>query len=97
MSNKMELKTIEQTAILAKLALNEEEKEQAARDMEQMLNYIDKLKELDTEGVEPMTHIFSIENVTRKDEIENGDNREAMLKNAPRQSDGQFHVPKTVE
>lgn len=51
--------------------------------MESMLDYIDKLNELDTEGVEPLSHVFPVHNVFREDEVTNGDDRENMLKNAP--------------
>ncbi|MEY8337009.1 Asp-tRNA(Asn)/Glu-tRNA(Gln) amidotransferase subunit GatC [Lachnospiraceae bacterium 62-35] len=88
---------IEYIGILAQLELTEEEKEKAARDMEQMLDHVDKLNELDTENIEPMTHIFPIHNVFREDEITNGDDREAMLFNAPEKKEGQYQVPKTVE
>lgn len=88
--------TIEYVGILAKLDLSEREKEQAKEDMGRMLDYIDKLDELDTEGVEPMSHIFPVENVFREDIVTNGDGRAAVLKNAPVQKDGSFQVPKTV-
>ena len=65
--------------------------------MGRMLDYIDKLKELDTSGVEPMSHIFPVENVFRDDIVENGDDRERMLANAPEQKDGQYQVPRTVD
>ena len=55
MANHISDETIEYVGILAKLELNEEEKEQAKKDMESMLDYIDKLNELDTEGVEPLS------------------------------------------
>lgn len=55
--NEISDETIEYVGILAKLELNEEEKEHAKKDMEEMLNYIDKLNELDTTGVEPMSHV----------------------------------------
>ena len=58
MANHISDETIEYVGILAKLELNEEEKEQAKKDMESMLDYIDKLNELDTEGVEPLSHEF---------------------------------------
>ena len=48
-----------------------------------MLDYVDKLNELDTSKVEPMTHIFEMGNVFREDEVTNGDDRDAMLANAP--------------
>ena len=54
--------TIDYVGILAKLKLNEEEKVQAKADMQKMLDYIDKLDELDTTGVEPMSHVFAVNN-----------------------------------
>ncbi len=89
--------TIEYVGILAKLELSSEEKENAKKDMGEMLNYIDKLNELDTTGVEPMSHVFPVNNVFREDIVENSDNRENMLKNAPETKDGSYQVPKTVE
>ncbi len=89
--------TIEYVGILAKLALSEEEKEQARKDMGSMLDYIDKLGELDTQGVEPMSHVFPVKNVFREDIVTNGDMREEILKNAPGEKDGMFVVPRTFE
>ena len=89
--------TIEYVGILAKLELSPREREEAKKDMGRMLDYIDKLNELDTSGVEPMSHVFSMNNVFREDVVTNGDDREQMLKNAPEQKDVAFKVPKTVE
>lgn len=89
--------TIEYVGILAKLELSDEEKERAKKDMGEMLDYIDKLNELDTTGVEPMSHVFPVQNVFREDVVENGDNRDNMLRNAPEAKDGSYKVPKTVE
>ena len=97
MANIISDETIEYVGILAKLELSEEEKEQAKKDMESMLDYIDKLNELDTEDVVPMSHTFSVHNVFREDVVTNGDDRENMLFNAPEQKDGAYQVPKTVE
>lgn len=58
MANVISDETIEYVGILAKLELSEDEKEQAKKDMGSMLDYIDKLNELDTSGVEPMSHDF---------------------------------------
>ena len=55
------------------------------------------LNTLDTEGVEPMSHIFPIHNVFREDVVENDDEHEKILANAPAAKDGAFKVPKTVE
>ena len=97
MANIISDETIEYVGILAKLELSEEEKEQAKKDMGSMLDYIDKLNELDTDSVEPMSHVFPVNNVFREDVITNGDDREEILLNAPEKKEGAFKVPKTVE
>ena len=97
MANIISDETIEYVGILAKLELSDEEKEQAKKDMGNMLDYIDMLNDLDTEGVEPMSHVFPVHNVFREDVVVNGDEREKILANAPAEKDGAFKVPKTVE
>lgn len=97
MANIISDETIEYVGVLAKLELSDEEKEAAKKDMASMLDYIDKLNELDTTGVEPMSHVFPVQNVFREDVVVNGDDRENILKNAPGEKDGMFIVPKTVE
>ncbi len=94
MANVISDETIEYVGILAKLELSGEEKEQAKADMGKMLDYIDKLAELDTSQAEPMSHLFG---VFRDDVVTNGDMREDMLKNAPGEKDGMFVVPRTFE
>ena len=76
--------------------LDDEEKERAKKDMGEMLDYIDKLNELDTEGVEPMSHVFPVNNVFREDVVTNGDGSADTLANAPVKKDGGFKVPKTI-
>lgn len=95
MANVIDDETIEYVSILAKLELSGEEREQAKTDMSRMLEYIDKLGELNTEDVEPMSHVFPVQNVFREDVITNSDIREQLLSNAPEQKDGMFMVPKT--
>ena len=97
MANVIMDETIEYVGNLAKLEISREEKEEAKKDMGRMLDYIDKLNELDTSNVEPMSHVFSMNNVFRQDVVTNGDDREDMLKNAPEQKEGAFKVPRTVE
>ena len=97
MANVIDDATIDYVGILAKLELSDEEKEQAKKDMASMLDYIDQLNELDTTGVEPMSHVFPIENVMREDVVTNGDENEKTLFNAPERKDKTFVVPKTVE
>ena len=85
------------TELLAKLALTDEEREKSRQEMEKILGYVDKLNELDTEGVEPLISLFPVENVFREDKVVNGDMRDELVDLAPRKKDGQYLVPKTVE
>ena len=97
MANIISDETIEYVGILSKLELSEEEKEQAKKDMGSMLDYIDKLNELDTTGIEPMSHVFPVQNVFREDVVTNGDESEKTLKNAPGEKDNMFLVPRTFD
>jgi aspartyl-tRNA(Asn)/glutamyl-tRNA(Gln) amidotransferase subunit C len=89
--------TIDYVAALAKLELSSEEKEKAKKDLGSILAYMDTMNELNTDNVEPMSHVFPIKNVYRDDIVTNGPNRDVLLSNAPKQKDGCFMVPKTVE
>ena len=97
MANIISDETIEYVGILSKLELSEEEKEQAKKDMGSMLDYIDKLNELDTTGIEPMSHVVPVQNVFREDVVTNGDESEKTLKNAPGEKDNMFMVPRTFD
>mgnify|MGYP000768696462 CR=1 FL=1 len=88
--------TIDYVGILAKLELSDEEKEQAKQDMSNMLEYVSKLNELDTDSVEPMSHAFPVSNVFREDVVTNGDGHDDTLANAPCAKDDGFKVPKTI-
>lgn len=96
MANKISDETIEYVGILAKLELSDTEKEDAKADMEKMLDYIDTLNELDTSGIEPMSHVFPVNNVFREDVVTNGDGREETLANAPQRKEDTFEVPRTI-
>lgn len=97
MANVISDETIEYVGILAKLELNEEQKEQAKKDLAEMLDYIDQLGELDTTGIEPMSHVHPLCNRFREDVVTNGDDRENILANAPEEKDGTFVVPRTFD
>lgn len=97
MANIISDETIEYVGILSKLELSDEEKEQAKKDMGSMLDYIDKLNEQDTTGIEPMSHVFPVQNVFREDVVTNGDESEKTLKNAPGEKDNMFMVPRTFD
>ncbi len=93
--NRITDETIEYIGILAKLALSDAQKEQAKEDMGRMLDYIDKLNELDTGDAAPLSHVSAPENVFREDAVTNGDERDALLANAPGEKDGMYVVPRT--
>lgn len=90
-------KEIEHVANLARLNLTSEEKIKLTKELADIINFADKLNELDTQGVEPMAHILDISNVFRKDEVRPSFDREAILSNAPTKEDGCIKVPKIVE
>lgn len=96
MANVITDETMDYVGILAKLELSEEEKERAKKDMEEMLDYIDKLNELDTAEVEPMSHVFPVSNVFREDIVTNGNGQEMTLANAPERNGDSLLVPKTI-
>lgn len=89
--------TIEYVSTLAKLELSWEERQQAKKDMEAMLGYIDRVLELDTENIQPLFHIFPTENVFREDVVTNGDGSRETLHNARGVQNSLFVVPRTVD
>ncbi len=88
--------TMEYLEILSQISLTEEEKQETAGELKKILAYMEKLEELDTDGVEPMSHVFPVQNVFREDIVEREDQWDALLENAPKKKEGQYLVPKTV-
>nr|WP_277998227.1 Asp-tRNA(Asn)/Glu-tRNA(Gln) amidotransferase subunit GatC [Zhaonella formicivorans] len=89
-------KDVEHVALLARLELTEAEKENYTKELNAILEFMDKLNALDTTGVQPTAHVLNIHNVFREDVASNNLDREAVLQNAPDQKDGQFRVPRIV-
>ena len=94
---KITLEEVEHVARLARLALTPEEKERMRSQLDAILAYIDKLRELDTTGVEPTSHVLPITNVMREDEVRPSFPKEEMLANAPERDGDFFRVPKIIE
>lgn len=88
---------IEYVGDLSRLYLSGEEKERAKKDLSDVLNYVEKLNELDTDGMSEMSHPFDASNRFREDEVRNGDDKENLLSNAPERRGSYFKVFKTVE
>lgn len=87
---------VQHVAQLARLDLSAEKEEQMAEEMSQILEYVDKLNELDTSGVPPMSHVLDVTNVFRDDDIESRIDQDQALEPAPDREGGYFKVPKVV-
>lgn len=88
---------IEQIAELARLNLKAEEKERLRKDLESILSYVEQLKGVPTDAVDPTSHVLDLENVFRKDEVRPSEVREEVLKHAPQREGNFFKVPKVIE
>ena len=88
------IKEVEHVAKLARLELTEEEKVKFSKQLGDVLEYAQQMNEIDTEGVEPMSHAIPIVNVMREDEVVHEFSREELMANAPLKEDGFFRVTK---
>jgi len=90
---------VEHIAKLARIKLTNKEEEKFANDLSSILNYIDKLNEVDTENIKPIQQITGLETVIRKDEVTNKDPKiaERILSQAPEKQNNYFKVPKILE
>lgn len=88
---------IHYVADLARIQLTPEEEERLGAQLNSILGYVEQLRAVDVSGVEPTSHAFPLTNVTRPDEPRPGLPPEEALRNAPRQANGLFIVPKIVE
>ena len=88
---------VEYVAHLSRLDLSAEEKEKFRHQLDSILQYVEKLNELDTENVEPLVHAAERYNVFRKDAVGESLTRQEALSNAPQQSEGCFKVPRIIE
>lgn len=94
---KIDKDSIKKIAHLAKLEFDENGVEKMSKDMSKILDWVEKLNEIDTEDVEPLTTMSTEINVMREDQIANQLDHEAGLKNAPKSDSDYFRVPKVLE
>ena len=94
---KVDKETLHKVAHLARLHIKPEEEQKLLEDMSNTLSWVEKLKALDTEGVEPLTHITFEKNVLRKDKVHFTISTEDGLKNAPEHDKRFFKVPKVLK
>ncbi len=90
-------KTVRKVSKLAKIRINEQEEKKLIEELNNILGWVDELKKVDTEKIEPMLSVFNESMVMRKDEVFSETSDELVLKNAPESKSGFFVVPKVVE
>lgn len=88
---------VKHVAHLARLSVSDEEAEKFTEQLDNMIGFAEKLNELDTDGVEPTTHVLDIHNVLREDIKKPSLTQEDALKNAADKEDGQVKVPSVLE
>lgn len=94
---KIDKSTVEKIAHLSRLSFDEASKEKMTTELNVILDWIDKLEELDTEGIEPLTNMSHEVSVVREDEVKNELSHEEALKNAPKKDSNYFRVPKVLD
>jgi len=97
MAQKIDIRTVDEIAHLARLEFNNQEKDQILNDMNRMLAFVDKLNELDTEKVEPLIYMTEERSILREDEIKVTVSQDEALKNAPKKDSDYFKVPKVID
>ena len=96
-SNKITLEQVRHIALLARLELTGNEEQRMLGDLEEMLEYVDKLNQLDTSSVEPTAQVGDIGAAMRDDVVTNAAAPDAILANAPAAREQMFRVPKIIE
>jgi aspartyl-tRNA(Asn)/glutamyl-tRNA(Gln) amidotransferase subunit C len=88
---------IDNLAKLSHLSFSEQEKKEIRADLQEMISFIEKLKEVNTDGVAPLLHMSSNVNMLREDVVQGSVSREEALKNAPETDGTFFKVPKVIK
>lgn len=88
---------VKRVAMLARLRLTAEEEERLTEQLDKILLYMEKLNELDTEGVEPLAHVIDIVNAFREDRVGQRFDTKCLMANAPARDDSFLKVPKIIE
>ena len=93
---KLDKNTVKRIADLSKLEFTSDETTAILKDMNQMLEFIDQLKELDTTNIDPLIHMTEDENILREDDAITGASQQEALKNAPSKDSTYFKIPKIL-
>ncbi len=97
MANKIDIKTVDEIAHLARLEFDDTSKPEIMNDINRMLSFVDKLNELDTKNVEPLIYMTNERNIMRADVPETTLTQKEALKNAPKKDSDYFKAPKVIE
>jgi aspartyl-tRNA(Asn)/glutamyl-tRNA(Gln) amidotransferase subunit C len=97
MATKIDIKTVNEIAHLARLEFDEQAKTEILNDMNRMLGFIEKLNELDTNNVEPLIYMTNERSIMRDDEVVNSINQKQALQNAPKKDSDFFRAPKVID
>jgi aspartyl-tRNA(Asn)/glutamyl-tRNA(Gln) amidotransferase subunit C len=95
--SRISIDQVKHVAHLARLAITEEEAEMFTKQLDQIISFAEQLNELDTENVEPTSHVLDMKNVMREDIPQKGLPIEDVLRNAPDSKDGQIRVPSILD
>ena len=93
---KIDSKTVDKLAELAKLEFDESSKEEIIKDLNRVISFVEKLNELDTSNVEPLVYLTEDTNVMRADEVKQEISQQEALKNAPKKDSDYIKVPKVL-
>jgi aspartyl-tRNA(Asn)/glutamyl-tRNA(Gln) amidotransferase subunit C len=93
----IDLKTIKHISKLSRISVDDEKAKKLAEDMNSIFDFIEKLNELNTDNVEPLTSVVETTLKLRVDEVKSGNIREQVLKNSPGENEDFFVVPRVVE
>ena len=92
----IKIEEINNIAHLARLQIDESEAKSYQQELSKILDFVEKISELDLKNVEPTNHILDIHNVNREDRIKQEITRDELLKNTENQKDGFIVVPKVI-
>jgi aspartyl-tRNA(Asn)/glutamyl-tRNA(Gln) amidotransferase subunit C len=94
---KISLDDVRRVALLGRLALSEDEENAFAKDLDEILTYVEMLNELDTGGIDPTAHAVEVDAAFREDTVTNTPETEALVASAPARDGAFFKVPKIIE
>ncbi|MGP7819437.1 Asp-tRNA(Asn)/Glu-tRNA(Gln) amidotransferase subunit GatC [Niallia sp. 01092] len=95
--SRITIEEVKHVANLARLAITEEEAAKFQKQLDAIISFAEELNEIDTEGIEPTSHVLDMKNVLREDKATKGLPVEEVLRNAPEHQEGQIKVPSIIE